>query len=240
MGGLVELLERHGAAALDKQWAVNRAVGEADWALDLEAGRISFGGRRHYPVQVLGTESAQSQTWRWAWAQPAGAVPPRLLTCAARLRALGHREQIAELTEPQLPLDRADGHRLALIASGLCAADGYYRGPYVGGAVFVLLQAPDLRAQPTPSAAHVARVLTQLIALYSVNHRRAFTAYLEASGCSYQVSARGIAARTPRGEALRARFDHQDRLVDIDSVPGAAEHPPEDLPWRRDGRCGAV
>ncbi|MGC4789762.1 DUF6882 domain-containing protein [Micromonospora sp. DT178] len=51
------------------------------------------------------------------------------------LREYGHHHGVAEFTEPTFPLQRADGHRLALLASGLTDRC-YYRGPYPGGAAF--------------------------------------------------------------------------------------------------------
>jgi hypothetical protein len=86
---------------------------------------------------------------------------------------LGLRENIRELTQPKIDLDQIDGYRFALIASGVCNADCYYRGPY-GGAVFVLLNAPDVRKQADTSVVRMVNVFTQLISLFAVNHRQAF------------------------------------------------------------------
>ena len=79
-----------------------------------------------------------------AWANTQSGIPAPLLRACESLRARGDRDGIPELTAPQLPLDAWDGHLIAMIASALtreCA--GYYRGPYDGGAIFVLLTGPS-------------------------------------------------------------------------------------------------
>jgi drug/metabolite transporter (DMT)-like permease len=55
------------------------------------------------------------------------------------LRAWGEKEGLQEFTLPSVDLDRADGTMLSLIASEVCKASGYYRDPYEGGALFLLL-----------------------------------------------------------------------------------------------------
>ena len=47
------------------------------------------------------------------------------------MRGYGGSAGIPELTEATFPLDRADGHRLALLASGLTGRP-YYRGRTTG------------------------------------------------------------------------------------------------------------
>jgi hypothetical protein len=210
-----ELFERHAVASLDKQLALADLIGDADWWIDLAAGMITFGDQYTFPIQVLGTEAEAGRTWLWAWANAASAIPPPLLACATRLQTLGQAEAIAELTAPEIPLDQIDGHRLALVASGVCNADGYYRGPYDGGAVFVLVQVPQVREQAPPSAMRFVNTFTQFIATFPANHRRALMAYAEYKAGSYTPTAAGLTVQLPGGETIEATFDTLDRLTNI-------------------------
>ena len=146
---LHDLCAAHAALSSEKQRALAAALGDGPWRFSIGAGTISLdGGRFVFPIQLLGTQAEESNTWLWAWANEASNFPPDLLTSANRLRQIGLEEGVMELAEPQLDLgspdDRPwfDGYYLAMAASGLCQADCYYRAPYEGGALFVLLQAP--------------------------------------------------------------------------------------------------
>jgi hypothetical protein len=130
------LANRYLAASFDKQLYLANLIGEADWHLDMAAGLLSFGDRHRWHVQLLGTEANESQTWLWAWANEASGIPTQLLGSALTLRMLGEAQGIPELAEAEVPLNEVNGHVLAMIGSGVCRADAYYRCPYEGGAAF--------------------------------------------------------------------------------------------------------
>ncbi len=218
MSNIQDLLELSAAASLEKQMALGDLIGEADWSADLDTGTITFGSRYQFPIQVLGTESEQSATWLWAWANTASNIPPQLLNCANNLKAFGTREAIPELTTPNIPLKQIDGHRLAMIASGLCRAACYYRGPYQGGAVFLLISdAPQVQAHIASTPVQVINVFTQLIQAIPLNHRRALEAYLKYKGYSCKATGTGFEATNAKGQTIYAAFDIANRLIKLDT-----------------------
>jgi hypothetical protein len=91
-----------------------------------------------FAAQLLGTVAYNDSTWLWSWANEASQIPVAFTQAARRLR---DSNPGVEWTTPQfaLDLDHADEHRLAMVSSGLLAADAFYRGPYTGGAAFFLL-----------------------------------------------------------------------------------------------------
>ena len=99
------------------------------------------------------------------------------------MRDYGTENVVSELTVPKLDLGRWDGHRLSLIAAGMLDAPGYYRGPYAGGALFVLLE-EALVPEPLPrSVATFATGLPSFIAAFpDVDHRLAATGLASALG----------------------------------------------------------
>lgn len=212
---LESLFDAHAAASLDKQFALEQAVGDADWSLDLDAGELSFSNGRTFTAQLLGTESHHSSTWLWGWAnQSIGGS--EILTTANTLRRYGADHHIPEFTEPSFSLERADGHLLSLIAAGLCTADAYYQAPYDGGAAFLLLQAPELRQFQDSSPAHLNRVFLQRITGLPCNHRTAFEAYVRYKGYTWNEEPEGIQVISPRGEWMRPAFDAQGRLTHLE------------------------
>ncbi len=221
MTTITELFERHAALAFEKQLALGELLGEHDWWLDLNAGTISFSQRYTFPMQVLGTESEQSHTWLWAWANRQSNIPPRLLAAASALHDLGVREQITTLIEAQLSLDQISGHELAMLASGVTQADGYYRCPYEGGAAYVLISAPEIAALLSNEATRIISVFTQLIGIFALDHRRTLQAYLETKGYRLNASGNVVNAVGPQGATLRAVFDAVGRVQDL-QASGAA------------------
>lgn len=211
---LESLFDAHAAASLDKQVALEQAVGDADWGLDLDAAELSFSNGRTFAVQLLGTESHHSETWLWGWAN--GSIgSDAILVAAEALRLYGTEHDIPELTCPSLPLERAEGHYLALIACGLCGADAYYRAPYEGGAAFLLVHGPDLRQFEDDTPQHVNTVFLQLISGMECNHRTAFEAYVRYKGYIWSEGGAGIEAVSPRGEVMRPTFDPLGRLTKL-------------------------
>ncbi len=220
MSKLGEFFNQHAAASLDKQQALSALIGEHTWFLDRQTGIITFNDKFSFPVQVLGTESSVSNSWLWAWANRVSPLPERLLVSAKDLRAIGEQQGITELSQSQISIGDVDGHYLALLASGICKADCYYRGPYDNGAVFVLMNASPVRQRMDDSPAHMASIFSQLISTFDVDHRNALRSYLEFK--RYKIkesSAANIVARSSRGEELTATFDETGRIKDLEVSP---------------------
>ena len=66
---LSHLFSLYAASTLDKQRTLMDLIGEKHrWDFDMKSGEIAFNGKHKFPVQIIGTESHQSNTWLWAWA----------------------------------------------------------------------------------------------------------------------------------------------------------------------------
>jgi hypothetical protein len=225
------LFQKHVASSLDKQLHLQELVGEEPrWQLDMETGRISFGARYSFAIQALGTESALDGTWLWAWANEASDIPERLLESARALKRFGEEKQVPELTQPLLTVGELDGHKLSMIASGACRADAYYRGPYEGGAVFVLIQDTSFPAGDENTIWRIASTFTQVLANFPVNHRKAFVEYLHYYGLKGKCDGLSITVQGPEGRVLKTEFDEAGRLLKLGGDVGA---PPEKKKRRR-------
>ena len=236
---LTQLITKYGAASWDKQMCLSDAIGDGDWQLSMSAGQITFGGTQSYPVQVLGSEADAGGTWLWAWANTESNLPPALLQAAAQMRTFGEQQRVAEFVAPALNLEDADGHKLSLIACGLCGADAYYRGPYAGGAVFLLLTAPTLRRFADDTPLRFIRIFTEFISAFPCDHRQALTAYAAYKGFTVRAEAGADVITLPAGAEVRAEFDALGRLANLSSTLTAqnsglaAETKPEDKPEKK-------
>ena len=215
MTSLLDHLSRCVASALARQEALTDLLKDRDWAVNIDERAATFGDDLRFAIQLLGTEGEGAGTWLWAWANSQSNIPPDLLGAANWLRDYGQQHGIAELTEAEIPLDRADGHMLAMLANGLTRRC-YYRGPYPGGALFFLIEdLPDPLAQPI-SPARVVSVLGQALQLYPVDHRVMVESFFGDINWAVTPTADGITGRSPGGSAVVVSFDSLGRVSNIE------------------------
>jgi hypothetical protein len=213
------LFHRHVAASFDKQLHLVDLVGELNWSFQKSTGLLSFGDHYHWHVSILGTEAYDSNTWLWAWANAASNLPAELLQAPLAMKDLGQRQQIAEFTTAQLPLDEINGHLLSLIASGVCNANGYYRGPYTGGTAFFIIQDENFPKRDTLPLARIPLVFPQVISALEIqNHKLAFLGYLQHYGLTGVEEGDRVVVMDAGQPVLTAAFDKQNRLTQLEGT----------------------
>lgn len=137
-------------------------MGGREWSLSMERtqgskyGKLSFAEDLAFECQVLGSESYDSNTWKWGWANDD--VPQDMLQASSRLRAsdLG-----PEFTEPQFPLTRANGHQIAAVASGVLKTAACYSGSTEGGKgrVFLLITDANFPSRTPETSGDALRIV---------------------------------------------------------------------------------
>ncbi|PZP65126.1 MAG: hypothetical protein DI596_00010 [Azospira oryzae] len=217
-----DILARHLALSLAKQQALAEYLGDHTWELDLQQGVVDFGRGRVFPVQILGTESEKDNTWLWGWANPMSGLPEEVLLDAERLREYGMRHEIRMLSEPRLPLADIAGHALALVASGVCGADAYYRAPYEGGAIYFLIHDAPLNLEFAERPDLVVSSLSRAIQLFEVDHRAVARAWMNTLLLEVEESGSQLIARKEGRTFLLVRFDGAGRIIGIDALAGEA------------------
>jgi hypothetical protein len=209
--------ERYALLSLEKQDKLESLVGEHLYELDLDAGTIRF-DTLQYPVQVIGTESYNTLTWLWAWADEQTELSANLIQAAIQLRIWGAQAAIPELAMPSVDLNRADGHAIAMIASEVCKASCYYRDGYEGGAVFLLVFDNTIDNQPSFDRRRLLVRLADLFSRYDLNHRNTVLSYLTAKGLAPAEQRNMINCGLESGERLIAEFDDAGRLVVVNGA----------------------
>jgi len=208
------LFAEHVGTGVARQLALGDLIGKRGWELDLTSGTVMFGDDLRYQIQLLGTESHDDGSWLWAWANEASDFPPAVLQLCGWLREYGRGHGVAELTEPTFPLQRADGHRLALVASGLTGRC-YFRGPYSGGAVFFHLDdaPPQITAPVRPERA--LTVLSEVIQSVPVDHRVVVESFLHQQSWRLDPTSTSVTAHHSDGSTLRVNFDTLGRISNM-------------------------
>ncbi len=216
-GTLQAYLEKYALLALEKQDRLESLTRERMHELDLDAGTIRFDDLE-FPVQVIGTESDNTLTWLWAWAEEQTEIPVSLLQSAIQLRNWGGGEGLPEFTMPAIDLNRADGNVIAMISAEVCRASSYYRDDYEGGAVFLLLFDRLIDNQPSFDRARLLLRFSDLISRYDLNHRDTILSYLTLKELSPAEQKNLISCELESGERLNAEFDDLGRLVMVNGA----------------------
>ncbi len=214
MSRLIETFERYALISIEKQKKLSKLIGEHFWELDLDAGTVRFNDYR-FPFQVLGTESDNTLTYLWAWAEEQTEIPENLLASSRRLRAWGEKEGLKEFTTPSVDMNNADGHMLSLISSAVCEASAYYRGPYDAGAVFFIVFGNNIDIQPDLDMLGLSHSLAWLTSIYDFNHKNALISYLVAKHIPFTEKEGLITASLGSGEYISAMFDGSGRLLTV-------------------------
>lgn len=206
MRTLTSYFEQFALLSVERQEKFGRVIGEHFIEKDLDSGLARFSPELEFSFQVLGTESENTLTWLWAWAEEQTELPDDLLKSSLRMRAWGQQENIRECTTASVDLHIADGRIFSAIASEVCQASCYYREPYEGGALFLLLFGNAIDRQPSLDVGGLTRGFSDLM-VYPFNHRNSLVSYLNAKGLTFTSSEDAVTCRLDSGEDLRAEFD---------------------------------
>ncbi len=217
MGSLAEYLEQYALVSLEKQDKFSRLIGGHTIDLDIDSGMIHFirDRDRAIPFQVLGTESSNTLTWLWAWSEEQPEIPANLLSSAFQLKEWGERHDVREFRIPSIDLARADGQMISLIASEVCNASCFYRDPYEGGSLYVLLSDSAIDAVAPFDRAGLFRNYLDFISLYDVNYRNALLSYFRAKGLKAIETGRKVTCELESGSRVSAEFDDSGRLQSL-------------------------
>ncbi len=147
----LKLYHEHGFGSHVKRAKLSRLTGDAAWHLDRDAATLTLGGL-DFPVQFLGTESFQSDTWLWADANGASELLPEALAACRDVRLSGRSLDPETFGRDRFTfvnrIGEPDASSLACVACGLAGGSAYYRSEHEAGAVYLLLNDPRIDAVP--------------------------------------------------------------------------------------------
>jgi hypothetical protein len=100
-----------------------------------------------------------------------------------------------------------------LLASGALEASAHYRCAYPGGAAFVLVQDERIDRQQGFNILNLVSMFSNIIGVYSFNHRNALLAYLSARKLEHGSQGDTVRFTLANGEQGEALFDSLGRLT---------------------------
>jgi len=218
------LYSRYAFASFDKQVHLRELFGqERTWAFDMNPGTIRFEGLPPYRVQILGTESDQSKTWLWAWANTESQIPEQLLDASHLMRRFGEEQQIKALTAAELLITEVvNGFNFSMVASGLYNADAFYRAPYEGGALYLLVKDAGFERSMENPVMRISRIIPAALKKLTIeNHRLAVASYLQWYNFSLEPPQNGaVVGHSTIGESVTVKFDNKGNYKNISTEIG--------------------
>jgi Family of unknown function (DUF6882) len=212
MKKLTDYLEQYALFSMEKQDKLARIIGEQIHQLDLDAGVIRFSRDLELQFQVLGTESDNTLTWLWAWAEEQSEIPENLIQTSLQLREWGVHEGISEFMLPSIDIHKTDGNSIALVSSQIAKASSYFRDSYEGGAAYLLIFDKSIENEPSFDRASLYHHLTELLSRYELNQRKVLMSYLEMKELSPVSKDLLITCELENGERVNAEFDDKEKL----------------------------
>lgn len=181
-------------------------------------------------MQMVASIAPGPRSLLWGWAHPQTTDS----SAADRLRALGERHQLADLTAPEIAFStdatgdelgaelKQLGHALAAAAVEATGSTPYYLAPIGGGSLMVtLLDGVELR--PTDLALDGAGIVSALLDSSATNHRAALLGFARHAGFGVREDPGTLEIADGRGSSVTARLDEQGRLTGLSmSLVGAS------------------
>lgn len=175
------------------------------WNVDIKNREISFGNAK-YLCGIIGSESYQSNTWLWGWANTESKMPE--IVFAPGRRAKRAIPDCQEFTVEKFGLDEIHtGHNLSMITIGVSEKNvGYYRCPYEGGALFVQIEGLPAEVFAPLSLVDVVRQYMEIISAFYCDHRLLLAGMLHQNGLGFNCG-NGFITCESQGRTLRIDFE---------------------------------
>lgn len=153
------------------------------------------------PLQVLASHNIVTNTWLWAWGDPA--IEEECASYSSRLRILGKQRGVEEFCTPELSVDSSSATQLTSIAAGLLrqAVFAVDTGDVV---VYVLVDVLRLDQDSDENLIdHIHRIYSKALNMKHVfDPLLMLTSYLEVYGVEYQRTQDSVSCEDPFGNFL--------------------------------------
>lgn len=217
---LEKAISRHLIRSLDKQIYLDSLLASEGHRphYDAGSGLLCVGPQHKWQTQILGAEFEQRGIWLWGWADAFAHHPPRLYPFHRTLQEYGERHDIAELTTPEVSLDLLDSHTLALLATDVCEANGYYLHPFEGGTFFMLVADDKFPNCPDPPLLRITAIFPRALSSLDIpDHRLALAGYLDYYNLTHEQVDDKLVVKENGDPVLTATFDEQNRLTHMEA-----------------------
>lgn len=211
---------RGSAAAIHRQEVLARYLGAhgADWSFDLDAATLAAPGRTLSAASLLGTFSAHTATWLWAWDDPRFGWPNPVCAPLRAVYEVGEQLDVAEFTTggfglAEFPDPALAVQRLAVAAGQVLGGRGVWGCPGEDGKETVFLHlgdesVPEARFDPVG----VPRLLAEAVAAFPADPRAVVLGLGESYRLTLDLAPERIVLHGEPG-SVAIDFDAAGRIV---------------------------
>ena len=192
------------SSCLGKMTAIQLAcgehvVGEQDWEVNFQKGVIQF-GNDEYPIQFLGSESREDETWLWGW-ENVNQFDEKLLKLVKTAKQQGEALGLESFGVAEVALNNSiNGHNLATVVCGLQEPPlCYYRCPHSGGAAFVALTEVPQEVFAPVNLQKFTDITMKCINYHKIDHKVFVESFLDWNKTAYHWD----------GNCIIAQFDQE-------------------------------
>ncbi|HEX3132617.1 MAG TPA: hypothetical protein VHX44_03430, partial [Planctomycetota bacterium] len=138
------LFNQHVLYSALKQAFFLQRYGTQEWNFDTKQGRLTFGRKTAFQAEILGSYSAGSGTWLWAWANDASGLPEPLTRISRGMRKFGGDKGLEPFTTPEFPVtQQMHAETFGLLVIGLARMPCFYNAKHQHGSVLLVVTTPD-------------------------------------------------------------------------------------------------
>ena len=215
------------AAAIHRQWVLDKALGDGDVRYDLDARTWATGGRVLHGLTSLGSFSRLDRSWLWTWHNDGfGADHPTVAPLLA-LRDHGREHDIPELTVGRLELGgfpdpEQAATTLAILAASVLGGNGVRACAINGGdgMSYFHLDDPQLPVA-TFDVATAADAVLNAIAVFPADPKRVVRGFISHYGEGILIGPDTIVGRFAGGHRLKAAFTPEGAVTVVSAESAA-------------------
>ena len=175
-----------------------------DWFCDFDRGTLAFGDDE-FPVQFLGSEAYERNTWLWGW-RNINNFPDNVVSFAHWVRQIGIEWNLEPLTTVSFDLtSELNGINLSVVACSICEQNVCFYGGHNsnGGRFFMVYSGlPDEVFAPIGTMEFIQTTM-QAIGNFSLDHPIFVKSFLYQNGTPYDEE----------GDTIVAHFDQDVRIT---------------------------
>ncbi len=196
-----------GPAIVVQEACAEIVVKGRNWNADFAKGTLSFGSDV-YPMQLIGSESNQSNTWLWGWENING-FDEKIIKFANETKEKTKDWNLQAFTLPQFDLSEVyNGHNMSIIACGISENNYcYYKGPHSGGAVFMAFSGVPDEVFASVDIQKFSSTVLKCIQSHAVDHKIFVESFLIWNKTEYEWV----------GDRIIAHFN-EDLQIEFESV----------------------
>ena len=214
-------LAQHALYSALKQSLFKQRYGQMEWNVVISQGLLTFARKYNMEIEVLGSYSAEYQTWLWSWANTGSNFPPEAINIATKLKSWGETKGIEPFIRPQLNVDENNQPELlSMLAIGLAKLPAFYKANTGSGFITLLVKTENTYSIPKMTNVEFINFITDVISQIPIApHKTAVIGFVSKLGWSGKDDGDRIVVKNPSEKSqISVDFDAMGRITNFSTT----------------------